>query len=102
MLPLGDIQYTGWKNLTARVPSSIPQAEQYIPSLKRLKLVKFMIWTRPTERVAKFYVYIDHLKVLTDLFETRFDGDELEDPDFLESIWGTEDASAEAPAPVSE
>jgi hypothetical protein len=32
-------------------------------------------------------MFLDDLKVLTDLFETRFDGDELADPDYLNELW---------------
>jgi hypothetical protein len=34
-------------------------------------------------------VFLDDLKVLTDLFETRFDGDELADPDNLNKLWAS-------------
>jgi hypothetical protein len=88
VLPLGDLTFEGWKNLTIEIPPGIPQAEQYIPKLRRLKLVKFMVWTRPDERVSGFYMYLDQIKILTDLFETRYDGDELEDPQKIQEIWG--------------
>ena len=86
-LDLGDINYTGWRNLRVNIPSYIPQSEHYIPYLKSLKLVKLILWTRPAERVANFYVYFDHIKVLTDLFESRFDGDDLTWPATIEEIW---------------
>ena len=88
VLPFGDLLFNGWKNLTVDIPASIPQAEKYIPRLRRLKLKKFMLWTRPTERISGFYIYIDQVKILTDLYETRYDGDELEDPEELQKIWG--------------
>ena len=47
-----------------------------------------MIWTHPTEKVDDFYVFLDEIKVLTDLFETRFDGDDLADPRSLEQALG--------------
>jgi len=90
VLPLGDLLYAGWKNLYTSIPMSIPQAESYIPSLKTLKIVKFMVWTRPNERVTQFYIYFDYLKILADMFESSFDGDDLEDPKKLEEVWGTE------------
>ncbi|MBN2441026.1 MAG: flagellar filament outer layer protein FlaA [Spirochaetales bacterium] len=88
VLPLGDLTFTGWKNLTIEIPSAIPQAEKYIPKLRRLKLIKFMVWTRPDERVSGFYMYLDQIKILTDIFETRYDGDELEDSQKIQEIWG--------------
>ena len=35
------------------------------------------------------FIYIDHMKVLTDLYIDRFDGDNLVDPDLLEQVWGS-------------
>lgn len=88
VLPLGDLIYEGWRNLTIEIPSAIPQAARYIPKLQRLKLVKFMLWTRPNERVSSFYLYLDQVKIITDLFETRYDGDELEETEMIQEIWG--------------
>ena len=88
VLPLGDLNFEGWKNLTIEVPGAIPQSARYIPKLQRLKLVKIILWTRPSERVGSFYIYIDQIKILTDLFETRYDGDELENPEKIQEIWG--------------
>ncbi|MBN1698382.1 MAG: hypothetical protein JW881_12780 [Spirochaetales bacterium] len=88
VIHLGDLNYNGWKNLTVDIPSAIPQSERYIPRTRRLKLVKLRMWTRPTERVSGFFLYIDQMKIITDLYETRYDGDELENPETLQEIWG--------------
>jgi hypothetical protein len=88
-IPLGNIAYTGWKNLKVRVPNNIPQAKRIQPRLASLTFVKFRIWTTPLERVDNFYVYFDHFKVLTDTFESLFDGDELADPDRVQELWAS-------------
>ena len=88
-LYLGDIGYQGWKNLRVRIPTSIPQTRRVIPRFQGLDFVKFRIWTTPLERVDNFYIYIDHIKVLTDTFESLFDGDELTDPDRIQEIWAS-------------
>jgi hypothetical protein len=87
VLHLGSLQYAGWRNLSVTVPGSIPQASPYIPRLRGLVITKLVLWTRPDAPVDGFYVFLDDLKVLTDLFETRFDGDELADPDYLNELW---------------
>jgi hypothetical protein len=90
VLPVGHIQYTGWRNLYTEIPGYIPQAGGYITSggfNKNLELVKIVMWTTPEEKVDDFYVYLDHIKVLTDVFVTRFDGDDLADPANIDSIW---------------
>jgi len=87
VLPFGSLQYAGWRNLSVTVPGSIPQASPYIPRLRGLVITKLVLWTRPDAPVDGFYVFLDDLKVLTDLWETRFDGDELADADYLNKLW---------------
>ncbi|MDR1894339.1 MAG: flagellar filament outer layer protein FlaA [Spirochaetales bacterium] len=88
-LNLGNINFTGWRNMRAEIPPYIPQSEVYIPTLKTLRLVKVRLWTRPYERVANFFVYFDQIKVLTDTYESYFDGDSLTWPDKVQEIWGS-------------
>ncbi|MDR2479488.1 MAG: flagellar filament outer layer protein FlaA [Treponema sp.] len=84
---LGSLAYTGWKNLRANIPNHVPQSKRILPSLAQLTFVKFRIWTQPTERVGDFYIYFKQFKVLTDTFESLFDGDELADPDLVPQLW---------------
>ncbi len=86
-LRLGDLLYEGWRDLAVDVPSSIPQSRRTIPRYQGLELTEFVLWTRPDERVDDFYLFIDQIKVLTDLFESRFDGDNLADMDTLNQLW---------------
>ncbi len=105
ILPMGDLSHAGWKNFRVNIPTNIPQSKKYLPRRENLTLVKFRIWTRPTEVVAAptkadapalekaVYFYFDQLKVLTDTFETLFDGDTLMDAKVIEDIWGASGAS---------
>nr|AGS54371.1 putative flagellar filament outer layer protein FlaA [uncultured bacterium contig00015] len=86
-LRLGDISYQGWRNLNVNIPSNIIQARRTLPSYAGLTFVKFRIWTQPTERVDDFYIYFKNLKILTDTFETQFDGNDLADPAYKDSLW---------------
>ena len=83
----GDIAHYGWRNMRAYIPNSIRQEKRILPSHAGLRFVKFRIWTRPTEKVDDFYIYFKQLKVLTDTFETMFDGDQLADPDIIPGLW---------------
>jgi hypothetical protein len=93
VLNLGSVRFEGWKNLTVKVPSSIPQTQPYLPRFRGLELTKLVLWTRPEEKVDDFYIYLDHLKVLTDTFEQRYDGDDLVDQQVLDAIWGAPQGS---------
>lgn len=87
VLRVGDLTFRGWKNFRVEVPPSISQDVQYYPATKSLKLVKLVLWTRPEEKVNGFYFYLDHIKAITDVFETPFDGSALGDPATIQKIW---------------
>jgi hypothetical protein len=87
-LYLGNIGYEGWKNLRTLIPSNVPQAKRILPRLASLQFVKFRLWTQPVEQVGNFYVYFDQFKVVTDTFESLYDGDELADPARVDELWG--------------
>jgi len=87
---LGTTNFSGWRNMRATIPNSIHQEKRIQPSLAELKFVKFRIWTQPHENVDNFYIYFKEFQVLTDIFETFFDGMELADPDLIPGFWGSE------------
>ena len=89
-LPMGNLAHQGWKNMRAQIPTSIPQAKRVLPRFAGLTFVKFRIWTTPMERVDNFYVYFNQMKVLTDVFESLYDGEELADPERVQELWNQE------------
>lgn len=93
MINMGDLSFEGWRNLRINIPASVPQSKRTLPKKQSLSLVKFRIWTRPSERVDNFQIYFDQLKVLTDTFESMFDGDELADPERVQEIWNSGSAN---------
>ncbi len=90
VLNMGSLQKIGWNNFYTNIPSYIPQTGQYVPYLKSLELVKIVVWTKPSEKVNNFFIYFDQIKVLTDTFITRFDGDDLATQGNSAKIWGEE------------
>jgi hypothetical protein len=102
-IPLGSLKYAGWKNLRANVPTGIPMVSNVLPrSTSVSTFVKFRLWTNPQERtyvdikrvvngkitqIVPFYLYISQLKVLADIYETTYDGDELAYPKNTEALW---------------
>ena len=87
---IDDLNFGGWKNIEVRIPNYIPRAVRFVPQRRSLELVKIVLWTRPEESVGGFHFYLDQIKVLTDMFETPFDGEGLADPDFVEQTWNIE------------
>jgi hypothetical protein len=99
-IPMGNLNFVGWKNLRINIPDNVPQSKKYLPRHEALTLVKFRIWTRPTEivvvpgteggtdvdKAVKFY--FNNLKVLTDTFESLFDGDTMTNPDVYKDALG--------------
>jgi hypothetical protein len=86
---MGSVAHEGWKNMRIPIPNNIPQARRFLPKLESLTFVKFRLWTTPAEAVDNFYIYFDQFKVLTDTFETLFDGDLLTDPEFIQQTWNS-------------
>ncbi len=87
VLHMGSLLFTGWKNLAVTIPGSIPQSRKYIPSYAGIELTKIVIWTAPDEKVDDFYIFIDEVNCITDMYVNRFDGDDLADPDTLNQLW---------------
>ncbi len=87
VLHLGSLMFEGWRDLSATVPGSIPQARRYIPQYQGLELTKLVIWTAPDEKVDDYWVFVDELTILTDMYERPFDGEDLGDPDYLNQLW---------------
>lgn len=86
-LPLGSLDFAGWRDLAVNIPSYIPQSVSTIPQLRGLKLVKFIVWTQPTSNVSNFYIYLDQIKALADTYVNRIDGQGLANPATVQQIW---------------
>ena len=87
VIKLGNIGYMGWRNLRTSVPAIIPQERRILPSNAELHFVKFRIWTYPTERVDNFYIYFKQFRLLSDMFNELYDGYDLGDPGYVDSLW---------------
>jgi hypothetical protein len=110
VIQLGSLRYTGWRNLRGPVPASAPLVANVIPrSTHATTFVKFRIWTDPNEKpyidvnrdptsgrvlnITPIYVYFSQLKVLTDTYESFYDGDQLGNPAYIERLWNADGAA---------
>lgn len=82
-LDMGSLHFQGWKNMAVNIPTSIRQTQNQLPRYQGLRLVGLRIRSLPTEYANRTYkLFFDQIKILTDMFETMYDGYELVDQDF--------------------
>ena len=86
-LPMGKLNFQGWKKLSVAVPpqnpdgqSGIVQRNFHYNSHMGLKVLGFKIACDPMEAYGTYYVYFDDLRAVTDLFaEDNRDQDDMAD-----------------------
>ncbi len=81
-LPMGCVNFKGWKSMTVSVPTNIPQASKYLGNKNKLTLVSLRVRTHPAERVDDFKIFFDDFKALSNMYVDSFDGFELAETDF--------------------
>lgn len=85
----GSLKFVGWKNMYITMPGYIKQAINYTQIEPTLSLAKIVVTTHPDEVVSDFYMYFDHLKILTDIHNTQYDGFGLAQRKRVDEIWET-------------
>jgi hypothetical protein len=88
-LPLGKLNFQGWKQLSVAIPpqnpdgsSGIVQRNFHYNSHMGLKVLGFKIECDPMEAYGSYYVYFDDLRAVTDLF-----AEDNHDPDDMNDSW---------------
>jgi hypothetical protein len=79
-LTVGKLTFMGWKKLTVAVPPSIVQTDYHFTYKDGLKITGFKIECDPLEAMGTYYLYLDDIRAVTDLFgEERRDADDMTD-----------------------
>ena len=86
-LPLGTLNFQGWKKLSVAVPpqgsdglTGIVQRNYHYNNLMGIKIVGFKVECDPMEAFGVYYLYLDDLRAITDLFaEENRDSDDMTD-----------------------
>jgi len=79
-LPLGKLNFSGWKKLTVAVPPNIKQRDYHYNNMMGIKITGFRIDCDIDDAYGTYYLYLDDLRVVTDLFaEQNRDEDDMVD-----------------------
>jgi hypothetical protein len=86
-LYMGKLNFQGWKKLTVAIPpqaedgrNGIVQRNYHYNNSLGIKIVGLMIKCDPLEAFGSYYVYLDDLRAVTDLFaEDNRDADDMND-----------------------
>jgi hypothetical protein len=88
-LYVGKLNFQGWKQLTVAVPAQAPdgrngvvQRNYHYNNQMGIKIVGFRIDVDPLEAFGSYYIYLDDLRAVTDLF-----AEETRDPDDMVDSW---------------
>lgn len=82
ILPMGALNFSGWKQLTVAVPPTIRQRNPHYNVETGIKILGFVIDAAIEETYGTYYVYFDDLRAVTDLF-----GEESRDSDDMVDNW---------------
>jgi len=79
-LTVGKLNFSGWKQLTVAIPPTIEQRDPHYSTQTGIKFLGFAIECDMMETYGNYYVYLDDLRGVTDLFaEENRDADDMLD-----------------------
>jgi len=88
-LYMGKLNFQGWKKLTVAIPPQAPdgrngivQRDYHYNSQMGIKIIGFKVECDPMESYGSYYLYLDDLRAVTDLF-----AEENRDPDDMVDSW---------------
>jgi hypothetical protein len=81
ILKFGSVNFVGWRPMKVEIPISVPQTFESFPQTRVTKITRFVLRADPSapreELMETTYFFFDQIKVLTDVYEVNFDGNDL-------------------------
>ncbi|MDH4129678.1 MAG: flagellar filament outer layer protein FlaA [Spirochaetota bacterium] len=96
ILPMGNLNYKGWRNLKIPLPYNLRQSRHSVPNTQPVKFLRFKVYSDPKVDPSEFYMYLDYFHCHTDTYEPSFFGEELQ---FVENYWGERSATETSSTP---
>lgn len=81
-LPMGKLNFSGWKKLSCAVPPRIAQTDYHSKTKLGVKVLGLQIDCKLEETYGTYYIYFDDLRAVTDLFSER-----VRDIDDMSDAW---------------
>ncbi|MCA1754972.1 MAG: flagellar filament outer layer protein FlaA [Spirochaeta sp.] len=82
ILPFGTMNFSGWRQMTVAIPPTIVQQDSFYSDRSGLQVLGFLIELDQMQTYGQYYVYLDDLRAVTDLFS-----EEARDPDDMVDGW---------------
>ncbi len=82
IIPCGNLQFNGWRNLVVNVPTYIRQHSRFRSGPKNLSFLGLRVRSDVNEFVDDYVVYFDQIKYVTNTLANVYDGYELREADF--------------------
>jgi hypothetical protein len=86
---MGRLNFQGWKKLTCAIPpqqelgmNGIVQQNYHYSNISGIKVIGFRVDCDPMEAFGSYYLYLDDIRAVTDLF-----ADDMRDPDDPVDDW---------------
>lgn len=79
---MGTLNFTGWKKMTVAIPPSIVQQDYHYANRIGIRVTGFRIDFNAEDTYGNYYVYLDDLRAVTDLFP-----EEVRDTDDMQDNW---------------